>query len=170
MRVTFFCLICLCLIVFSGCHKDAAVGAPSETDYIHFNVNGVPFSQFVDAQGKQELRAWFPQGYPDTTFSGMMIETNGLIGKSIVSISIHLFGLSSDDYVTGIFSKDFLSLYEEGSGPGFITQNPSGTVDITFFDKNQHIIAGTFQFHASNGLPNGTRDITNGRFSVHYTQ
>lgn len=106
-------------------------------------------------------------------------DTNGdriyLYVNNLTSTGAYSFGLSNGES-TSTFEPDFPHCWARTfdtsiGGFRYFSNTSSGTITITRFDENNHIVSGTFKttvFNEDN--PNQTIEITEGRFDVNWIE
>lgn len=153
------------LINVSACQKEKSP-SPSGANTVTATVDGKPFKKgacFSCIGAGSALVVYFPDSLFSLTAEdgdhNLVIE---LILPSLKSTG--LYTLSSKD-------KNFAILYDYNTPyTRFTTSNiNTGQINITKFDHQQKIIAGTFEFSAAdNKNPTHTVTVTKGNFDVTY--
>jgi hypothetical protein len=91
--------------------------------------------------------------------------------NNLVSIGTYSFGLSNGES-TSTFEPDYphcwgTTFNNLGEGKKHLSNTNSGTIKITRFDQDNHIISGTFELTVFNREnPTETIEITDGRFDI----
>jgi hypothetical protein len=165
MKTKHAVLVVVCLIIFFACKKS---DPPSTTNN---NSSTPPPTASMTASYAGGTYSVTNAAFTNHLSNTVAGPNNNIWGSYVVSSTTVTIGIVASFTTTGVYPLTTIGAGQiNGVGgnyeTGYPMSNPGvGTLTVTTYDTNTHLMAGTFSFTAGNGGNAPAFSVTNGSFS-----